>query len=317
MRVPPSFRGAVLAFALGACCLAATDADVVKHAAALAHSGRVKDAETLLRSAVSENADSATLHGALGTLLFEEQNYTDSVQELNQAEQLDPDSREYNMLLAAALLGAKRDGVAKTFLLAVEPRFKQYPEFHYSLGLAYYNMAQIAKSEAELKTAIKIDPKMDRANFLLAACYASGGEFAKAAATLRLLTASHPKNVIYWATLGDVLRQTGAANRPEALRACHKALAIDPGNAHAQFVLATTLLDAGDFAGACGLLEHLEQISPKELEAHVALARVYSRLGKLDLARKETEIVRKLQENPASDSDSPVPKAKNDGLEQR
>src|SRR5579863_7607529 len=152
------FRGVLLAFALVGCCFAATGADVVKQAAAFARGGKVKEAEAMLRSAAGEDPDSATLHGALGKLLFEEQNYTDSVQELNQAEQLDPDSREYNMLLAAALLGAKRDGVAKNFLLAIEPRFKQYPEFHYSLGLAYYNMAQIAKSKAELDKAIKIDP---------------------------------------------------------------------------------------------------------------------------------------------------------------
>jgi predicted Zn-dependent protease len=134
---------------------------------------------------------------------------------------------------------------------------------------------------------------------------------------LRRLVKDHPNNAIYWTTLGDILRQTGAANRPEALRACRRALAMEPGNPHAQFVVATILLEAGDFAGARALLERLERVSPKELEAHVALARVYGRLGKPDLARKETEIVRKLQEEQASENALPVPKEGSESVEQR
>jgi len=269
--------------------------DAVAEASALTRAGKTKQAETVLRSAAAANPDSAAVHGALGRLLFNRQNYADSVEELNLAEQLAPDSREYNMLLAAALLGSKRYGVALNFLHIVQPRFEQYPEFHYSLGLAYYNLAQFTKAEEAFEEALRLDPKMDRAQFLLANCIASEGDFSKAADILRRLIGTHPKNVIYWTTLGDVLRQAGPENRPEALRACHRALALKPGDPHTQFVLATILLDAGDFAGARQLLERLEKLSPNELEAHVALARVYARMGHPELARQEKEIVDKLQ----------------------
>jgi len=291
--------------------------DPVTHASDLARAGKAKEAEEVLRSAVAQDPDSAALHGALGKLLFTEANYPDAVQELNQAEQLDADSREYNMLLAASLLGAKRDGVARNFLLAIEPRFTQYPEFHYSLGLAYYNMAQIAKSEEELQKAIQIDPKMDRANFLLAACLASEGEFAKASTTLRSLVRLHPDNAIYWSTLADTLRQQGPASRPEALRACHKALALKPHDPHSQFVMATILLDAKDYAGARTLLEHLEQVNPREMEAHVQLARVYARLGKENLAKQESHIAAELQKERAAERSSSSGAADGNPLEQR
>ncbi len=300
----------------GSAVAATNAAAAISQAAALARGGNRKQAETILRSAVAKDPDSADLHGALGKLLFSEENYTDSVQELNQAQLLDPDSRGYNMMLAAALLGAKRYGVARNFLLAIQPRFEQYPEFHYSLGLAYYDMADSTKAEKELREALRLDPKLDRARFLLAACVATDGDFAKAAAILRALTKDDPRNVIYWTTLGDILRQAGRANQPEALRACHRALAIEPGNAHAQFVLATVLLDAGDFAGARPLLEHLEQVSPDELEAHIALARVYGRLGKPELARKETDIVNKLREQQQTDS-PPAPPGNESGNSER
>ena len=49
-------------------------------------------------------------------------------------------------------------------------------------------------------------------------------------------------------------------------------------------------MEDGDFAGARSLLENLERVSPKELEAHVGLARVYTRLGKPELARKKRRL---------------------------
>ncbi len=295
---------------------ASTNQDVIAKASALARTGKAKQAETLLRSAVADDPDSAPLHGALGKLLFTEQNYTDAVQELNQAEQLAPESREYNMLLAAALLGAKRYGLARSFLLAVQPRFEQYPEFHYSLGLAYYNLADSTDAKRELEEAIRLDPKLDRAQFLLAACVATDGDFSKAAEILRGLVKDHPRNAIYWATLGDILRQMGSANRPEALSACRRALAIEPGYPHAQFVMATILVQAGDFAGAQALLERLERLSPKEVEAHVELGRVYARLGKPEMARKEAEIAKKLQQDEASDNPSSAAKSGSETSEQ-
>jgi protein O-GlcNAc transferase len=289
------FRIFLLVCTLQGCCFAATAEDAISEASALLGAGKVRQAETVLRSAATAYPDSAAVHAALGRLLFNDQNYKDAVQELNLAEQLAPDSREYNMLLAAALLGSKRYGVAVNFLQAVQPRFERYPEFHYSLGLAYYNLSQFTKAKEELEEALRLDPDLDRASFLLAACIASEGDFSKAADVLRHLTEAHPANVIYWTTLGDVLRQMGSEERPEALRACHRALALKPGDPHTQFVLATILLDTGDLAGAQQLLERLEKLSPNELEGHVALARVYERIGQHELARKEKEIVERLQ----------------------
>jgi predicted Zn-dependent protease len=280
--------------------VASADQDTISKASALARSGNRRQAEDLLRGALAAEPDSAALHGALGKLLFTEQKYPDAVQELNQAEQFDPDSREYNMLLAAALLGAKRYGVARNFLLAVQPRFEQYPEFHYSLGLTYYNLADIAKSKSELAEAIRLDPRQDRARFLLATCFASEGNYTKAADILRGLVRDYPRNAIYWATFADMLRQGDSADRAAALRACRRALAIEPGYPHGQFVMASILLEDGDYTGARTLLEQLERVSPNELEAHVGLARVYTRLGKPELARKETEIVKELQQEQSA-----------------
>lgn len=278
---------------------------VVRRAAVLARKGKLKEAETLLRVAVAKDGDSAELHGALGKLLFTERNYTAAVQELNLAEQLDPDSREYNMMLAASLLGAKRYAVAQNFLLAIQSRFAQYPEFHYSLALAYYNLAEIVKSKQEVEEALRINPMLEQAQFLLATCYASEGNLSKAADILKQLVKLYPRSVIDWTMLADFLHQMGGEYRTEALRACQRALTIEPKNLHAQFVMAMILLGKDDFVGARIFLERLEQVAPNELPAHVELARIYARLGKTDLARKETEIANKIRQSQSFEADSP------------
>ena len=80
-----------------------------------------------------------------------------------------------------------------------------------------------------------------------------------------------------------------------------------PRDPHIQYVTATVLLKSGDFAGAKPLFEHLANLNPKELSAHVALARIYGRLGERDLARKETQIVSQIEKEKAANNTSVSP----------
>jgi hypothetical protein len=52
------------------------------------------------------------------------------------------------------------------------------------------------------------------------------------------------------------------------------------------------------------------------LSVHVQLARVYSRLGQRELARKETEIANELQKQNASQNQSPAPESQGGSAEQ-
>ena len=64
----------------------ATQPDSVTRAKELIQLGKLKQAEALLQSASQANPDSSNLHGLLGEVLFKEQKYEDSVQELGLAE---------------------------------------------------------------------------------------------------------------------------------------------------------------------------------------------------------------------------------------
>jgi predicted Zn-dependent protease len=310
------FRAAVLLVALPACCFADSGQDAIVKANALFHEGNVKQAETLLRSASAADPNSTALHGALGELLLKEHNYEDSVQEFGVATQQNPDSVEYNLSLSEALIGWKHYGVAVDFLNAVRAKFTRQPQFHYDLGFAYYNLNKMNQAQGEFQEALRLAPKFVRAEFLFAACLASTGDPEKAADILRRLVKEDPRNPLYWATLGQILGPMGGEGSAEAVEAIRRALALAPHDAHTQYVAATVFVQTGNFADARPLLEHLEKVDPKVLAVHVQLARVYSRLGQRELARKETEIANELQKQSASENQPSSPAQQGSGSEQ-
>ncbi len=278
------------------------DQAAIAKSSALIKAGKTEQAETVLRSASAANPNSAPLHGALGELLLKEHKYEESVREFGLAAQQDPDSREYNFLLSEALIGWKHYGVAIDFLNAVRSKFGNEPQFHYDLGLAYYNMNKMNEAQKEFQESVHLAPGFDRAEFMLAACLATTGETGKAIEIFRKLTKEHPKTAAYWMVLGQLLGKTGGTNGQEAVHAVQKALSLTPNDPHTQFVAATVFVQTEDFASARPLLEHVEKVNPDVLEVHVQLARVYARLGQRDLARKETQIANRLQKQRAAET---------------
>src|SRR5438128_1687741 len=108
----------------------------VREARVLVSSGRLADAEQVLRKAIAETPDSAELHGELGMLLYGWSRYEEAVEQLGRAAQMEPDSARYSMALAEALIGWRHFAVAVDFLRAVASKFDRLPEYHYNLGLA-------------------------------------------------------------------------------------------------------------------------------------------------------------------------------------
>jgi predicted Zn-dependent protease len=277
-----------------------SEQNAMAQASALVGAGKKKQAVSVLRAATEAHPDSEALHAALGRLLFKQQQYEDAVQQLGLALEIRPDSRENSLLLSEALIGWGHFGVAVDFLQAVQPKFGSYPEFHYDLGLAYYSENKLKDAKPEFAEAVRLAPKLDRAQYLLAACIASEGDYGKAVEMFRQLVKDHPGNPTYWATFAQMLTQLGSENLPEALRACGRARALKPRDPHVQYVTATVLMKSGDFAGARPLFEHLVSLNPKELSAHIALAQIYGRLGEPELARRETQVVARIEKEKTS-----------------
>jgi predicted Zn-dependent protease len=251
------------------------------------------------RAALASNPQSAELHGELGRTLLKQGKYEESTEELGLAANQLPDSRIYNMALVEALLGWGHWGVAVDFLNAVQTRFQQYPEFHYYLGLANLKLNKTAQALPAFETALRLNPKLDLAKFGLVASRAAIGDLQGAADLSRTLVKEHPGNARYWLALAQVLDSMGESNWTEALQASRRALALRPGDPVIKLKTAVILTHLGKYVAARPLLEQVVRVEPENLPAHVTLAGTYAHLGERALARKESEIVARLEKSKA------------------
>lgn len=73
----------------------------------------------------------------------------------------------------------------------------------------------------------------------------------------------------------------------EALPQAERALTEEPGSEIAELALGRSLAETGDVKRGTELLEHLLRLDPNNMEAHIALAAIYSRAGRSSDARRE------------------------------
>ncbi len=94
-------------------------------------------------------------------------------------------------------------------------------------------------------------------------------------------------------------------NPSEALMYAQKVVAEEPTFPSAQLVLGRSLVETGDAKGGLSHLEKALQLEPQNLEAHIALAKAYSELGRKQDARRERLLCLQFTKNETSQVASP------------
>ncbi len=94
-------------------------------------------------------------------------------------------------------------------------------------------------------------------------------------------------------------------NYGDSLPVAQKAVAEDPTLAMGQMVLGRAMVESGDTTAALPHLEKVLQLEPGNLEAHLTLAKAYSRLGRKDDARRERALCLQLSTGGAASSATP------------
>jgi len=139
---------------------------------------------------------------------------------------------------------------------------------HYLYGFLLYGTEPV-DAAAEFKHELEVDPKNAAAEVMLA-----------------------------WIPL---LENDGAAALPYA----EKAVATDASLPSAQLVLGRALTETGDPKGGIEHLEKTEQAQPDNLEAHVALAKAYSKAGRKEDARRERLLCLEMTKNDTTPATHP------------
>jgi len=94
-------------------------------------------------------------------------------------------------------------------------------------------------------------------------------------------------------------------NPSEALVYAQKVVAEEPAFPGAQLVLGRSLVETGDAQAGLAHLGKALQLEPQNLEAHIALAKAYSELGRKQDARRERLLCLELTKNETNQVASP------------
>lgn len=151
------------------------------------------------------------------------------------------------------------------------------PEAHLNLGLLYARENHIDKAEAELKTALSLDPTFAPAAVNLADLYRAQNQDGTGERILEDAIRLAPNDGSLQYALGLLMvRQKRRAQTLDLLAAAAR---IDPGNARYAYVYAVALNDAGQTNAAIETLERSIKAHPYDRDSLAALVTYWDRAG--------------------------------------
>jgi tetratricopeptide (TPR) repeat protein len=176
-----------------------------------------------------------------------------------------PELRERIWLAGKAALYAAqspKDFVrADEFAATLEARYPDQPEVHYFRGTIYTFEGNTTDAEREYREELKISPR-------------------------------HSPSMVALATI-DLTK----ADRVEAGELARKAVDADPGNAEAHHLLGRVFLEGGDLSASLNELETAKRLAPDIPGVRAHLTMVYTKLGRKQEAKAESEAFLALTKN--------------------
>ena len=151
----------------------------------------------------------------------------------------------------------------------------------------FWILGETDKAEAGLRALVAEYPTMPGVHYLYGT-YLSESSQEEAAAEFRRELAVNPENADAGALLALLL--IAAKDLPGALPYARKAVTERPSNPLAEYAYGEVLMGSGDLPPAVASLEAAARLDPASLDYHMALASVYSRVGRYQDARHERRV---------------------------
>jgi tetratricopeptide (TPR) repeat protein len=244
------------------------------------------------RLAIEADPSSEFLTSGLAELYVKTGRIADAVREAQDIIKRDPKNLEAHKLLGRIYLrslgdtpgGSGSDNILKLAIDQYEQIVKLDPESvddHLLLGRLYRLNNDLQKAEAELKTAIKIDPSSEEAVTTLAMLYTDEGDTAHALKVLSSIPDSARSAKLYSA-LGAAYEQR--KDYKSAIDAYRHAVVLDRDNLDAIRGLAENLLNDGKLEASLEQYKVIADSNPEDAQTYVRMAEIYRRQAKYDLA---------------------------------
>jgi tetratricopeptide (TPR) repeat protein len=244
------------------------------------------------RLAIEADPTSEFLTSGLAELYVKTGRIRDAVIEAQEIIKRDPSNLEAHKLLGRIYLrslgdmpgGNGSDNVLKLAIEQYEQIVKIEPnsvDDHLLLGRLYRLSSDMQKAEAELKTAIKLDPNSEEAVTTLAILYTDEGDTAHALQVLSSVPDTARSAKLY-AALGQTYEQR--KEYKNAIDAFKKAIMLDRDNLDAIRGLAENLLNDGQTEAALEQYKVIADGNPEDAQTYLRIAEIYRRQGKYDQA---------------------------------
>ena len=244
------------------------------------------------RLAIEADPSSEFLTSALAELYVKTGRIADAVREAQDIIKRDPKNLEAHKLLGRIYLRSLGDmpggnGSDNILKLAIE-QYEQIVQLdpdsvddHLLRGRIYRLNNDLQKAEAELKTAIKLDPSSEEAVTTLAMLYTDEGDTAHALKVLSSIPDSARSAKLYSA-LGAAYEQR--KDYKNAIDAYKHAIVLDRDNLDAIRGLAENLMNDGQFDAALEQYKVIVDSNPEDAQSYLQIAEIYRRQGKYDPA---------------------------------
>ena len=290
-----------------------------------------KPAESIphLRAAVEGNADLAKLQGLLGLAEVRTLDFADGRRDLEAAFPRITDAKfQVQVGLELVSLDTESGELEKATAILAELRrvAPENPEVLYAAYRTYTDLAgesmlsiaihapdsaqmhQMLAHEAtregktndaiqEYRKAIALNPDLPGVHFELAELLHTSQNVEvkkQAAAEYEIAYKQDPNNALLLCRLGEMDSAKGDFTKARDLY--ERAVKLAPGNADAKLGLAKTLMDLGKNDEVLPLLQAAVQEEPSNAVAHYRLGTLYRRQGKMDEARQEIALYKKLKD---------------------
>lgn len=244
------------------------------------------------RQAIDSDPSSEFLTAGLAELYVKTGRIRDAVLEAQDIIKRDPKNLEAHKLLGRIYLrslgdmpgGNGSDNVLKLAIEQYEEIVKLEPnnvDDHLLLGRLYRLNNDLQKAEAELKTAIKIDPGSEEAVTTLAMLYTDEGDTSHALQVLSSVPDASRSAKLYSA-LGAAYEQR--KDYKDAVDAYRHAVILDRDNLDAIRGLAENLMNDGQLDAALEQYKVIVDSNPEDAQSYVRMSEIYRRQAKYDLA---------------------------------
>jgi tetratricopeptide (TPR) repeat protein len=245
------------------------------------------------RLAIEADPSSEFLTSGLAELYVKTGRIRDAVLQAQEILKRDPNNLEAHKLLGRIYLrslgdmpgsGNGSDNVLKLAIEQYEEIVKIEPnniDDHMLLGRLYRLNNDLQKAEAELKTAVKLDPDSEEAVTTLALLYTDEGDTARALQVLSAVPDTGRSAKLYSA-LGATYEQR--KDYKAAIDAYKHAIMLDRDNLDSIRGLAENYLNDGQIDKALEQYKVIADANPEDAQTYLRISEIYRRQGKYDEA---------------------------------